>query len=211
LLRRIRARIISRRDIKPCHRTFIKCTEMFSTTTPLILRRKAITKPKAKRQKRQRTSSEPSQSEADNSDSIPIPLEALSVNEPDVAHQSTIFQSNSWSERNESIRNKSITRRNQFLTRRRTKQSTVKRNTTVSSGHSSVGVSEASHWNERSTSTGDRVGLDPSVWRIKDVVDPPIVPGGGASTSDDSEGRKVLVIENEGEAQTRFVRVSSVF
>jgi hypothetical protein len=192
---------------------------MFSTTTPLILRRKAITKPKAKRQKRQRTSSEPSQSEADNSDSIPIPLEALSVNEPDVAHQkseeffvqSTIFQSNSWSERNESIRNKSITRRNQFLTRRRTKQSTVKRNTTVSSGHSSVRVSEASHWNERSTSTGDRVGLDPSVWRIKDVVDPPIVPGGGASTSDDSEGRKVLVIENEGEAQTRFVRVSSVF
>ncbi|KAI0275614.1 kinase-like domain-containing protein [Russula aff. rugulosa BPL654] len=172
---------------------------MFSTTTPLILRRKAITKPKAKRQKRQRTSSEPSQSEADNSDSIPIPLEALSVNEPDVAHQkseeffvqSTIFQSNSWSERNESIRNKSITRRNQFLTRRRTKQSTVKRNTTVSSGHSSVRY-------------GDRVGLDPSVWRIKDVVDPPIVPGGGASTSDDSEGRKVLVIENEGEAQTRF-------
>lgn len=156
MLRRIRARIISRRGIKPCHRTFIKCTEMFSTTTPLILRRKAITKPKAKRQKRQRTSSEQSQSEADNSDSNPIPLEALSVNEP-IAHQkseevfvqSTIFQSNSWSERNESIRNKSITRRNQFLTRRRTKQSTVKRNTTVSSSHSSVRVSEASHWNER--------------------------------------------------------------
>lgn len=191
---------------------------MFSTTTPLILRRKAITKPKAKRQKRQRTSSEQSQSEADNSDSNPIPLEALSVNEP-IAHQkseeffvqSTIFQSNSWSERNESIRNKSITRRNQFLTRRRTKQSTVKRNTTVSSGHSSARVSEASHWNERSTSTGDRVGLDPNVWRIKDVVDPPIVPGGGASTSHDDEGRKVLVIENEGEAQMRFVRVSSVF
>ena len=193
---------------------------MFSPRSPLVLRRGAITKPKAKYRKRQRTLA-PSgqlQSEADNSDSIPILLEALSVNEP-IAHQkgeelfvqSTIFQSIScsWSESNESIRYQSITRRNQFLTRRRTKQSIVKRNTTVSGGHSSSRVSEASLGNERSTS--DRVGLDLSVWRIKDVVDPPIMSGGGANTSADSESRKVLAIEKEDKAQMRFVRVSSVF
>jgi hypothetical protein len=184
---------------------------MFEPTSPLILRRGAITKPKAKRRKRQRTPSGQSQTEAGDSDSIPIPLEGLSVHEP-IAHQeseelfvqSTIFQSNSWSERNESM-----TRRNRFLTRRRTKQSTVVRNTSGNSSHSNLGVSEASHGNE--CSTRDRVGLDPSVLRIEDVVDPPIVSGGGASTSDDSESRKVLVIEKEGKEQTRFVRISSVF
>jgi hypothetical protein len=186
---------------------------MFEPTSPLIQRRGAITKPKEERRKRQRTPSGQSETEAGNSDSIPIPLERLSVHEP-IAHQkseelyvqSTIFQSNSWSRRNESI-----TRRNRFLTRRRTKQSTVVRNTSGNSGHSTLRVSEASHGNERST--GDRVshGLDPSVLRIKDVVDTPMVSGGGASTSDDSESRRVLVIEKEGKAQTRFVRVSSVF
>jgi hypothetical protein len=194
---------------------------MFATTSRLVLRRGgAITKPKAKRQKRRRPPSGLSQTEADNSDSIPT-LEGLSVNEP-VAHQKseeiyvqTIFQSNSWSERNESIknestRNKSITRRERFLTRRRTKQSTVKRNTTVSSGYSSLRGSEASHGNEHST--GDKVGLDPSIFpvHIEDVVDRPIVRG-TAGTSDDSESRKVLVIEKEDEAQMQFVRVPSTF
>ena len=102
-----------------------------------------------------------------------------------------------------------MTRINRFLTRRRTKQSTVVRNTSNNSGHSTLRVSEGSHGNERST--GDGVGLDQSVLRIKDVVDSPIGSGGGASTSDDSESQKVLVIEKEGKAQTRFVRVSSVF
>jgi hypothetical protein len=184
---------------------------MFEPTSPLILRRGAITKPKEKRRKRQRTPSGQSQTEAGNSDSIPIPLEGLSVHEP-IAHQkseelyvqSMIFQSNSWSRRNESV-----TRRNRFLTRRRTKQSTVVRNTSGSSVHSTLRLSEASHGNERSS--GDRVGLDPSVLRIKDVVDTPMVSGEGASTSDDSESRKVLVIEKEGKAQTRFVRDSSIF
>jgi len=186
---------------------------MFEPTSPLILRRGAITKPKAKRRKRQRTPSGQSQSEAGNSDSIPIPLEGLSVHEP-ITHQkseelfvqSTIFQSNSWSGRNESI-----TRRNRFLTRCRTKQSTVVRNTSDNSGHSTLRVSEGSHENEHCTS--HRVGLDPNVLHIEDVVDPPILSGGfgGASTSEDSESRKVLVIEKEGEAQTQFVRVSSVF
>jgi hypothetical protein len=183
---------------------------MFESTSPLILRRGAITKPKEKRRKRRRTPSGQSQIEAGNRDSIPIPLEGLSVHEP-IAHQSdqkseelyvqsTIFQSNSWSRRNESI-----TQRNRFLTRRRTKQSTVVRNTSGNSGHSTLRASEGSHGNERST------GLDPSVLRIEDVDDPPIVSEGGASTSDDSESRKVLVIEKEGKAQTRFVRVSSIF
>jgi hypothetical protein len=179
---------------------------MFEPTSPLILRRGAITKPKEKRRKRRRTPSGQSQTEAGNGDSIPIPLEGLRVHEP-IAHQkseelyvqSTIFQSNSWSRRNESI-----TQRNRFLTRRRTKQSTVVRNTSGNSGHSTLRASEGSHGNERST------GLDPSVLRIEDVDDPPIVSEGGASTSDDSESR-VLVIEKEGKAQTRFVRVSSVF
>jgi hypothetical protein len=183
---------------------------MFEPTSPLILRRGAITKPKEKRRKRQRTPSGQSQTEAGDSDSIPIPLEGLSVHEP-IAHknseelyvQSTIFQSNSWSGRNESI-----TRRNQLLTHRKTKQSTVVRNTSGNSDHSTLRKSEASHGNERNTD--ERVGLHPSV-RIEDVVDPAIAPGGGASTSDDSESRKVLVIEKEGEAPTRFVRVSSVF
>jgi hypothetical protein len=193
----------------------IKWTEMFEPTSPLILRRGAITKPKEKRRKRQRTPSGQSQTEAGNSDSIPIPaLEGLSVHEPPITHQkseefyvqSTMFQSNSWSGRNESM-----TRRNRFLTRRRTKQSIVIRNTSGNSGHSTLRVSESSHGNERST--GDRVDLDPNVLHIEDVVDsdPPIVSGGGASTSDDSESRKVLVIEKEGKAQARFVRVLSVF
>lgn len=184
---------------------------MFKSTNPLILRRGAITKPKAKRRKRQRTPSEESQAEVGDSDSIPIPFEGLSIHDP-IAHQeseeifvqSTIFQSNSWSARNESM-----TRRNRFLTRRRTKQSTVVRNTSGNSSHSTLGISEASHGNE--CSTGDRVGLDSSALRIKDVVDPPIASGGGASTSDDGVSRKVLVIEKEGKEQTRFVCVSSVF
>jgi len=100
------------------------------------------------------------------------------------------------------MRNKSITQRNQFLTRRRTKQSIVVRNTSGNSGQSTLTVSEGSHGNERST--GDRVDLDPSVLRAGDVVDPPIVSEGG----DDSGSRKVLVIEKEGKAQMRFVRVS---
>lgn len=191
---------------------------MILPTSPLVLRRGAITRPKAKRQKRWRTPSGQSQIEADDSDEIPIPLENLNVNEP-IAHQnseelfvqSTIFQSNSWSERNESIRNKSITRRNRFLTRRRTKQSTIKRNTTVSSGHSSSKASEASYGNERSTQVGVEVSLDPSVLHIENVVDPPILLGRAASTRDDSESRKVLVVEKEGKAQIRFVRVSSAF
>jgi hypothetical protein len=192
---------------------------MFAPTSPLILRRKPITKQKAKRRKRlsQRTRSRQSQTEADDSDSIPIQPGGLSLNEPiAIAHQkseelyvqSTIFQSNSWSERNESVRNMSITRRNRFLSRRRTKQSTAERNNTGNSRHSSLRVSEASHGNERNT--GDKVGLDPSASRIKDVVDSPIVSGGGASTSDDGESRKVLIVEKEGKAQTRFVRVPSV-
>lgn len=102
-----------------------------------------------------------------------------------------------------------MTRRNRFLTRRRTKQSTIDRNTSGNSSHSTLGISEASHRNE--CSTGDRVALDPSVLRIEDVVDPPMVSGGGASTSDDGELRKMLVIEKEGKEQTRFVRVSFVF
>ena len=97
-----------------------------------------------------------------------------------------------------------MTRKNRFLTRHRTKQSTVVRNTSVNSGHSTLRVSEGSHENERTT--GDRVDLDPRVLRIEDVVDPPIVPGEGASTSDDSESGKVLIIEKEGKAQTQFVR-----
>ena len=165
---------------------------------------------------RRRIPSRQSQTEADESDTIPIPFEELNVNEPiaqqkseELYVQSTIFQSNSWSKRNESIRNKSITRRSQFLSRRRTKQSITGRNTTGNSRHSSSRVSEASHGNE--STTDDRVGLDPSML-IKDVVDSPIVTvsGGGASTSDDSESRKVLVIEKEGKAQMRFVRVSFV-
>ena len=183
---------------------------MFEPTSPLILRRGAITKPKEKRRKRQRTPSGQSQTEAGNTDSIPISLEGLSVHEP-IAHQkseelyvqSTIFQSNSWSGRNESIN-----RRNRFLTRHRTKQSTVVRNTSGNSGHSTLRVSEGSHGNEHST--GDRVGLDSSALHIKDVVDPPIVSGRGANTSDDSDSRKVLVIEKEGRAQTRLVCVPSV-
>lgn len=177
---------------------------MFEPTNPLILRRGAITKPKETRRKRQRTPSGQSQTEDGNNDLIPIPLEGLSVHEP-IAHQnseesyvqSTMFQSNSWSRRNESM-----TRRNRFLTRHRTKQSTVVRNTSVNSGHSTLRVSEGSHENERTT--GARVGLDPSVLRIEDVVDPPIVSGGSASTSDDSELGKVLIIEKEGKAQTHF-------
>jgi IMP dehydrogenase/GMP reductase len=184
---------------------------MFKSTNPLILRRGAITKPKAKRRKRQRTPSGGSQAEVGDSDSIPIPLEGLSVHDP-IAHQeseeifvqSTIFQSNSWSARNESM-----TRRNRFLTRRRTKQSSVARNTSGNSSHSTLGISEASHRNE--CSTGDRVALDPSVLRIKDVVHSPMVSGGRTSTSDDGESRKMLVIEKEGKEQTRFVRVSSAF
>jgi hypothetical protein len=165
---------------------------------------------------RRRIPSRQSQAEADESDTIPIPFEELNVNEPIAQQkseefyvQSTIFQSNSWSKRNESIRNKSITRRNQFLSRRRTKQSITGRNTTGNSRHSSSRVSEASHGNE--STTDDRVGLDPSLL-IKDVVDSPIVTvsGGGASTSDDSGSRKVLVIEKGGKAQMRFVRVSFV-
>ena len=185
---------------------------MFERTSPHIMRRGAITKPKKKRRKRQRTPSGRSrtdEAQAGNSDSIPIPLEGLSVHEPTgIAHQdteelyvqSTIFQSNSWSGRNESI-----TRRNRFLTRCRTKQSIVVRNTSGNSGHSTLRVSEDSHGNE--CSGRDRAGLDPSALRIKDVVD----SGGGASTSNDNESRKLLVIEKDGEAQTRYVRVSSVF
>lgn len=182
---------------------------------PRILRRGAITKPPKKRRKRQRTPSGQSQTdEAGNIDSIPIPLEGPSGAHEPIAHQeneelelyvqSTIFQSNSWSGRNESM-----TRRNRFLTRHRTKQSIVVRNTSGNSGPSTSSVSEDSHGNE--CSAGDRGDLDRRVLRTKDAVDPPIASGGGASTSNDSESRKVLVIENEGEAQTRFVRVSSVF
>jgi hypothetical protein len=179
---------------------------MSEPTSPLILRRGgAITKPKEKHRERQRTSSGQPQTEAGNSDSIPIPLEWHSIHEPiapnkseELRVQSTRFQSNSWS-----ARNGSITQRNRFLTRRRrTKQSAVVRNTSGNSVHSSLKVFEASYGNE--------VSLDPSVWRIEDVVDPAILSG-GASTSEDSESRKVLIIEKEGKAQTRFVRVSSVF
>jgi hypothetical protein len=198
------------KSLSPYSHQVIKWTEMFELTSPHILRRGAIIKPKEKRRKRQRTPSGQSQTEADNSDSIPIPLEELSVYEPithqkneELCVQSTIFQSNSWSTRNESI-----TRRNRFLTRRRTKQSTMIRNTSGNSGHSTLRVSEASYGNERSTT--DKVGLDRGLLRIEDAVDPPIVSRRGAC-SDDSESRKVLVIEKEGEAQTRFVRVSSVF
>jgi hypothetical protein len=164
---------------------------------------------------------EPSPSPKRNAESVsahrpdnhkPIPLEWLSIHEP-IAHykseelrvQSTRFQSNSWS-----ARNGSITQRNRFLTRRRrTKQSAVVRNTSGNSVHSSLKGFEASYGNERST--GDKVSLDPSVLRIEDVVDPPLLSGGGASTSEDSESWKVLVIKKEGKAQTRFVRVSSAF
>ena len=189
---------------------------MLAPTSPVILRRRPVTKPKGPKQnrrRRQRTPSGQSQTEADNSDEISVPLERLSVHEP-IADQkseelfvrSTISQSNSWSQRNESMRNKSITRGNRSHTRRRTKQSTVRKNTAGNSRHSSLKVSDDSHGNERTT--GDRVGPDPSVLPIKDVVDPPIVTvsGGGASSGDDSESGNVLVIEKEGEAQMRFVR-----
>ena len=195
---------------------------MFVPTSPLILRRGA------RRRKRQaeRTPSGQSQTEADNNNSIlPIPFEeGLNVNdEPIITDgsengeqlfvQSTIFQSNSWSLRNESIRNKSIIRRSGFFARRRkTKQSITGRNTSGNkSRHSSKRVSEAVHGNE--SDADDYVDLDPSALRNKYVlVDRSIMSGGGgASTSDNSESRKVLVIEDEGKGQTRFVRVFTPF
>ena len=184
---------------------------MFAHTSPLILWRGAITRAKARRRKRQHTPSGQSQTDSETGNTSPIPLEELSLHEPideELYVQSTIFQSNSWPGRNESI-----TRRNQFLSRCRTKRSIVMRNTTgtADSHRSSLRVSDDSRGNERST--GDRASPDPSALRNKDsdVVDTPIASGGGASTSDDVESREVLVIEKEGKAQTRFVRVSSVF
>lgn len=149
---------------------------MFSPTNTLILRRGSVAKPKEKCLKRKRTSSGEPQTEAGITEPIPDPFERPSVQDP-IAHQkseelyvqSTIFQSNSWPERNGSI-----TRRNQFLSRRRTKhwQSTVVRKTTASSGYSTLGgASEAGHGNE--LNSGDKeVGLGPNVLCIKDAVDP---------------------------------------
>ena len=168
--------------------------------TSLTLRRGG-----ARRGKRQRTRSGRSQTKAYNSDSTPIPFEGLSVNDEPITDEngeerSTMFQYNSWS-----LRNESIIRRRGFLARRKTKQSTTGRSTTGKSRHSSKRVSEASHGNERNAD--DSVDLGPSALRNKDVVDRSIMSG-GASTSDNSGSRKVLVIENEGKGQTRFVRVS---
>ena len=184
---------------------------MSAPTRALIPRRGAITERKKKRRGRQRTPPGHSQIEVGNSDSIPIPFEGLTLHES-IAHpkddehhvQSMIFQSNSWSIRNESIR------RNRSLTRRGTKQSTVMRNTTVSSRHSTLRVSESSCGNEHSS--GDKVGLNPSVFRIEEVA-PAIVSEGGTSINDGSESRKLLVIgkEGEGEAQTQLVGASSLF
>jgi hypothetical protein len=183
---------------------------MSAPTRALIPRRGAITERKKKRRMRQRTPPGHSQIEVGNSDSIPIPFEGLTLHES-IPHpkddelyvQSMIFQSNSCSTRNESIR------RNRSLIRSRTKQSVVVRNTTVSSGHPTSRVSESSCGNEHSS--GDEVGLNPSVFRIEEVVAPAIMSEGGTSISDGSESRKVLVIEKEGEAQTQLVGDSSLF
>ena len=179
--------------------------------TSLTLRRGG-----ARRGKRQRTRSGRSQTKAYNSDSTPIPFEGLSVNDEPITDengeerfvQSTMFQYNSWSLRNESMKDKSIIRRSGLLARRKTKQSITGRNTRGKSRHSSKKVSEASHGNERNANGS--VDLGPSALRNKDVVDLSIMSG-GPSTSDNSESRKVLVFENEGKGQARFVRVSYLF